>query len=79
MGAICQYWWLVYWSGSFIVCVNNVITPISLLLFSPVRSIVPLSRNRGCATRTQVGKHKDKVLYRGIRVYVKDCSYSMCT
>jgi hypothetical protein len=33
--------------------VNNVITPISLPLFSPVR-------------RTVVGKHKDKVLYRGI-------------
>jgi hypothetical protein len=46
--------------------VNNVITPISLPLFSPVRSTVPLSRNRGSATRTIGGKHKDKVLYRGI-------------
>ena len=46
--------------------VNNVITPISLPLFSPVRSTVPLSRNRGRATRTIRGKHKDKVLYRGI-------------
>ena len=45
---------------------NNVITPISLPLFSPVRSTVPLSRNRGSATRTIGGKHKDKVLYRGI-------------
>ena len=44
---------------------NNVITPISLLLFSPVRSTVPLSRNRGSATRIE-SKHKDKVLYRGI-------------
>jgi hypothetical protein len=59
--------------------VNNVITPISLLLFSPVRSTVPVSRNRGSATRTIGGKHKDKVLYRGIGVYAKDCSYSMCT
>jgi hypothetical protein len=47
--------------------VNNVITPISLPLFSPVQSTVPLSRNRGSATRTIGGKHKDKVLYRGIR------------
>jgi hypothetical protein len=47
--------------------VNNVITPISLPLFFPVRSTVPLSRNRGSATRTIGGKHKDKVLYRRIR------------
>ena len=46
-------------------CVNNAITPISLPLFPPVRSTVPLSRNRGSATRIG-GKHKDKVLYRGI-------------
>ena len=46
-------------------CVNNVITPIPLPLFSPVRSTVPLSRNRGSATRIG-GKHKNKVLYRGI-------------
>ena len=46
-------------------CVSNVITPIPLPLFSPVRSTVPLSRNRGSATRIG-GKHKDKVLYRGI-------------
>jgi hypothetical protein len=46
-------------------CVNDVITPISLPLFFPVRSTVPLSRNRGSATRIG-GKHKDKVLYRGI-------------
>ena len=46
-------------------CVNDVITPIPLPLFSPVRSTVPLSRNRGSATRIG-GKHKDKVLYRGI-------------
>jgi hypothetical protein len=45
--------------------VNNVITPIPLPLFSPVQSTVPLSRNRGSATRIG-GKHKDKVLYRGI-------------
>ena len=45
---------------------NNIITPISLPLFSPVRSTVPLSRNRGSATRIIGGKHKDKVLYRGI-------------
>jgi hypothetical protein len=45
--------------------VNNVITPISLPLFSPVRSTVPLSKNKGSATRIG-GKHKDKVLYRGI-------------
>jgi hypothetical protein len=45
--------------------VNNVITPISLPLFSPVQSTVPLSRNRGSTTRIG-GKHKDKVLYRGI-------------
>ena len=44
---------------------NNVITPISLPLFSPVRNTVPLSRNRGSATRIG-GKHKDKVLYRRI-------------
>ena len=44
---------------------NNVITSISLPLFSPVQSTVPLSRNRGSATRIG-GKHKDKVLYRGI-------------
>ena len=46
-------------------CVNNVITPIPLPLSSPVRSTVPLSRNRGSATRIG-GKYKDKVLYRGI-------------
>jgi hypothetical protein len=45
--------------------VNDVITPIPLPLFSPVRSTVPLSRNRGSATRIG-GKHKDKVLYKGI-------------
>ena len=60
-------------------CVNNIITPISLSLFSLVQSTVPLSRNRGCAIRIQVDKHKDKILYRGIGVYAKDCSYSMCT
>ena len=48
------------------LCVNNVITPISLPLFPPVRSTVPLSRNRGSTTRTIESKHKDKVLYRGI-------------
>ena len=48
-----------------ICCVNNVITPIPLPLFPPARSTVPLSRNRGSATRIG-GKHKDKVLYRGI-------------
>ena len=50
---------------AIIYCVNDVITPIPLPLFSPVRSTVPLSRNRGSATRIG-GKHKDKVLYRGI-------------
>ena len=45
----------------FYTCVSNVITPIPLPLFSPVRSTVPLSRNRGSATRIG-GKHKDKVL-----------------
>jgi hypothetical protein len=60
-------------------CANNVITPISLPLFSPIRSTVPLSRNRGSATRTIGGKYKDKVLYRGIGVYANNYSYSMCT
>ena len=55
----------IYGVMSLTNCVNNVITPIPLPLFSPIRSTVPLSRNRGSATRIR-GKHKDKVLYRGI-------------
>ena len=60
-------------------CVNSIITPISLPLFFPVGSTVPLSRNRGSATRIIVGKQKDKILHIGIGVCVKDCSYSICT
>ena len=54
------------WAFGECICVNNVITPISLPLFSLIRSTVPLSRNRSSATRTIGGKYKDKVLYRGI-------------
>ena len=57
---------LSYYYWIFFYCVNNVITPISLPLFSSVRSTVPLSRNRGSTSRTIGGKYKDKVLYRGI-------------
>ena len=57
-----RFFWSRWLRG---ICVNNAITPISLPLFPPVRSTVPLSRNRGSATRIG-GKHKDKVLYRGI-------------
>ena len=53
------------WELGLRSCVNDVITPIPLPLFSPVRSTVPLSRNRGSATRIG-GKHKNKVLYREI-------------